>query len=171
MNIDQTENLLDFSLAPDSAAEPIAPDLPEEATTDTWNDLIQTLREPANNPATAPEAEPAEAEQAPPPMIDVAVSLVQTADAAEANQTPDLLIFDIPSAVAPERSIADHIAEMQLALDASITPSQHVEPEHSYTAELWNRDATGSHYVGTLYFDTNTGKEYKIVVDQQEVWL
>lgn len=171
MNIDQPENLLDFPLAPDSAAEPVAPNLPEEPTTDTWNALIQALREPANNPAPAPEAEPVEAEQAPPPMIDVAVSLGQTADAAEANQTPDILTFDIPSVGAPERSIADHIAEMQLAMDASDAPPQHVEPEHSYTAELWNRDATGSHYVGTLYFDADTGKEYKIVVDQQEVWL
>lgn len=67
-------------------------------------------------------------------------------------------------------SISERAMSLFNAMEMSIEMMR-ADPENFTTLELWSCDYEGSHYVGTLYTNTDTGEDYKIVRDGKDYWL
>ena len=79
-------------------------------------------------------------------------------------------VDDLPPIVV--QSIADRVNELAIAVnDGMEMMAQHAYPENWTTAEFYNRDSIGTHYIGTAYINSDTGLEFMIERDGKQYWI
>lgn len=100
------------------------------------------------------------------PPAPVSVSL-NSAEAAQSLPEPPPLP-EMPPLVIP--SFAERVQELTRLLDdALLTYSPIKEPENLVVVDYYNRTSQGTEYLGKLYMDPTTGKNFKFVTHDNKV--
>ena len=68
-------------------------------------------------------------------------------------------------------SLSERVDALAAAMENGLLdPGLHADPENFTISALYDRARQGA-YVGQLYTNTDTGADYKIVIDGKEYWL
>lgn len=74
----------------------------------------------------------------------------------------EFMTLEAPPVVVP--SFAERIQELMIAMgDATLDPSFHSEPKNFTVSDYYSRSAQGTEYLGKVYTNLDTGRDYKIV--------